>query len=402
MWKGKTLSVISAWVAVFLIVPVIFLTACGGKTEKKSELLLYEDGSEDAKGGAVSGSAVSSGAVSADEMEFDTTYVRKTTYKEEFSDTAEIKYTDTETLYIFEENAVLDDVKVKPSQKVKKGDVLAVYHVETSKTKLAKQKILVDQARANYESGLSALNSELSQARQELGQLESQTEKKVKQLEIKKIQKQIEAYKKQEKEVISQEKDYAELVQMQKKKNLVAKKSGTITKTAKSREGEDIDSSVKVIEMRSNNKWVLAVKDPESKLRYNMDVSLRLGKSMKDYETEITGKVITSGDITGVGETDEDGNAVVYIDVSDSDRKKYDFENQNVYVYAVSFSVEDALVVDADAVYNEAVDFSNKLYVMLVEDGKLHKRYIVSNYRTEKEYLVNQGVFEDQTLAILN
>ena len=133
-----------------------------------------------------------------------------------------------------------------------------------------------------------------------------------------------------------------------------------------------------------------------------MDVRLRLGKSVKDYKDEVKGKVITSSDITGVGETDEDGNAIVYIEVSDSDKKKYDFENQNIYVNAVSFSVEDALVVNAEAVYKESVDVSNKLYVMLVENGKLHKRYIVSNYKTEKEYLVDQGVFENQTLAILN
>lgn len=398
MWKVKMFPGMLAGAAVLVFVPVLFLTACGGKADEKSEILLYEAGNE----GTVSGSAVSGSTIRSDETEFDTTTVQKKTYKEEFADTADIKYTDTETIYIFEENAVLDEVKVKPSQKVKKGDVLAVYHVETSKTKLAKQKILVDQARADYESGLSALNSDLSQAKQELEQLSSQTEKKVKKLEIKKIEKQIAAYKKQEKEVVSQEKDYAELVRIQKGTTLVAPKSGVITKTAQAKEGEEIDSSVKIIEMRNSDKWVLAVTDPESKLRYNMDVRLRLGKSMKDYQDEVKGKVITSSDITGVGETDEDGNAIVYIEVSDSDKKKYDFENQNIYVNAVSFSVEDALVVDAEAVYKESVDVSNKLYVMLVENGKLHKRYIVSNYKTEKEYLVDQGVFENQTLAILN
>lgn len=395
MWKAKVF-------AVLLLVPVAFLTACGGKADEKSEVLLYEGGNEKDREGAASGSTVSGSMISVDETEFDTTTVQKKTYKEEFSNTADIKYTDTETLYIFDENAVLDEVKVKPSQKVEKGDVLAVYHVETSKTKLAKQKILVEQARADYESGLSALNSELSQARQELEQLSSQTEKKVKRLEIKKIGKQIAAYKKQEKEIVSQEKDYAKLVRMQKRTTLVAPKSGVITKTAQSKEGEDIDSSVKIIEMRNSNKWVISVTDPDSRLRYNMDVRLRLGKSMKDYKDEVKGKVITSSDITGVGETDEDGNAIAYIEVSEADKKTYDFENQNIYVYAVSFSVEDALVVDAEAVYKEAVDVSNRLYVMLVEDGKLHKRYIVSNYKTEKEYLVDQGVFENQTLAILN
>ncbi len=43
-----------------------------------------------------------------------------------------------------------------------------------------------------------------------------------------------------------------------------------------------------------------------------------------------------------------------------------------------------------------------KNFVYLVENGKLHKRYIVSNYKQEKTYLVNQGLEEGQTLAIVS
>ena len=42
--------------------------------------------------------------------------------------------------------------------------------------------------------------------------------------------------------------------------------------------------------------------------------------------------------------------------------------------------IEDALLVDADAVYEETENEEIKNFVYLVENGKLHKRYIVSNY----------------------
>ena len=208
-------------------------------------------------------------------------------------------------------------------------------------------------------------------------------------------------YKKGEKEVIDQEKSYAQLVRRQNKTKLVAKKSGVVTSTGREYVGDEIDASKKIVEMRSNNKWVLKVKDPESKLRYNMDVSVRLGKNMKDYQHEVKGKVITATDITGVGETDEAGDNVVYVEVSKADKQKYDFEKTNIYVYAVSFSVKNALVVDAEAINQESVEYTNKLYVNVLEDGKIHKRYIVSNYNTETEYLVEQGVSAGQTLAII-
>lgn len=415
MWKTEKrlrvpLRAAFLFFSAVLCLTVCSLTACSGR-EEKAEVLLYEaHGDEAASGSAVSGSFVSVG-----EDQIKTATVRKTTYKEEFADMAEIKYLDTDSLYISEENAVLDAVKVKPDQKVKKGDVLAVYHVETSKTSLQKQKLLIDQARADYEMGLSELKRTLSGMKEELGRMKSKSEKKMKQLEIGKMQKQIDVYKKGEKEVIDQEKEYARLLRMQKGTNLVAKKSGIITETAKSSVGEEIDSSMKIIEMRSNNKWVLRVSDPDSKLRYNMDVSVRLGKSVEDYREEVKGKVITTGDLTGSGGSDDEmggdmmwgededgsGGADVYIEIRDRDKKKYDFENQNVYVYAVSFSVENALVTDADAVYSESVDISNRLYVLLLENGKLHKRFIVSNYSTEKEVLIDQGVFEGQTLAVV-
>ncbi|MCI5882831.1 MAG: hypothetical protein PUG66_06715 [Clostridiales bacterium] len=381
MWKVKYIITIS--------MAILLLSACGNeKSQGTGEVLLYE------KEETASGSAIQ-------QEEYETTEVRQETYKEEYYDSAELEYTDTETIYIDDEDAVLDAVKVKKDQKINKGDVLAVYHVETSKTKLQKEKILVQQARANYESGLSNLQNALSQAENELMTVKNAAEKKIKQLEIKKQKEEIANYKKGEKDVIDQEKNYAQLVRRQNKTKLVAKKSGVVTSTGKEYVGDEIDASKKIVEMRSNNKWVLKVKDPDSKLRYNMDVSVRLGKNMKDYQNEVKGKVITAADITGVEETDESGDNIVYVEVSSADKKKYNFEKSNVYVYAVSFAVKDALVVDAEAINQEAVEFSNKLYVNVLENGKIHKRYIVSNYNTETEYLVEQGVSAGQTLAIL-
>lgn len=399
MWKTKMRRLACL---PLLLIPALLLSACGGGQSGQSELLLYEGTGDEAE--AVSSSAVSGSAIGADDLEFDTTVVRKTTYKEEVSCTAELEYTDTETLIIDDEDAVLDAVKVKKYQKVKKGDVLAVYHVETSKTKLEKQKLLIDQARADYEVGLSGLNQQLSQAQKALGSLTSKTEKKVKSLEIKKMQKQISAYKKGEKEIIDQEKDYAELLRKQKKTFLKAKKDGVILETeGKAFVGEEIDASTEIIKMRgSNGKWLLMVSGSDTEnLRYNMEVSVRLGKSAKQYDHEIKGKVITSGNLTGQETENEEGDSVVYIDVSKKDKKKYDFDNTNIYVYAVSFIVKDALVADVEAVQQETVDIRNRSFVYVVENGKLHKRFIVSNYRNEKEVLIEQGVFEGQTLAIL-
>ena len=46
--------------------------------------------------------------------------------------------------------------------------------------------------------------------------------------------------------------------------------------------------------------------------------------------------------------------------------------------------IEDALLVDADAVYEETENEEIKNFVYLVENGKLHKRYIVVTINRKK------------------
>lgn len=381
MWKVKFCSL--------ALIVVLILTACGASEGQKSgEVLLYE--------GEVTGSAID-----AAKEQYETTTVRREDYQEVFSDTGELDYTDVNTIYIDEEDAFLDSIKVKKGERVKKGDVLAVYHLETSKTKLQKQKLLNDQARANYESGLSNLYNELAQARKELNQLGTEAEKRMKNLEIKKMEKGIETYKKGEKDILKQEKEYSKLVSMQSKTNLIAKKDGVVTSVKREYVGEELDASKEIIKIRNNNKWLIKVNDPDSKLRYNMDVKVRLGKTMKNYKYEVKGKVITATDITGVNQNDDSGNSAVYVDVSEADKRKYDFENNNIYIYAVSFEVKDALMVDAKAICMESVGVTNVPYVYILEDGILHKRFVVSNYQNEKDYMIEQGVSENQTIAIV-
>lgn len=380
MWKAK-------WIPL-AVLAALALSACGGgNSSGDGEVLLYEE-------------EVSGGAVEATEA-YETVTVRREDYQEVYSDTGELEYTDIESVYINEEDAVLDSIKVKRDQRVRKGDVLAVYHLETSKTKLEKQKLVNQQARAQFESGLGSLKNSLSQAEQEYKSLSNAAEKKMKSLEIKKMQKEIEAYKKGEKELLEQEKDYARLVRMQSATKLVAKKGGVVTSVSKDMVGQDVDSSQKIVEFRNNDKWLIKVSDPDSMLRYNMKVKVRLGKNMKNYQHEVTGKVVTASDLTDAGSADQDANNTIYIDVSDGDKKKYDFRTNNIYIHAVSFEVKDALMVDARAVGSESVGFTNRSFVWVLENENLHKRFIVSNYNNEKDYLVAQGLSEGQTLAIV-
>ena len=81
-------------------------------------------------------------------------------------------------------------------------------------------------------------------------------------------------------------------------------------------------------------------------------------------------------------------------------------ENTNTSDYGDDISKAQEIAVispDTAEVIDTITDTEEiKNFVYLVENGKLHKRYIVSNYKQEKTYLVNQGLEEGQTLAIVS
>ncbi|MCR5796379.1 MAG: efflux RND transporter periplasmic adaptor subunit [Eubacterium sp.] len=380
----------------------LLVTGCGSEEKKQEKAYLYEGpvADETASGGAVSGEAVSAAAL-GDATEYETTVVKKGSFKEEFNNTADIEYTSTSTIYIDQEDAILDSIKVKKNQLVKKGDVLAYYHVETSKSKMSKMKIENEQARAEYEKGLSALQTDLNNAKKQLSYLTDSVAKKMQKLEIKKKQSEIEEYKKREKEVKANEKEYNKLLKMRSKTPLISKKTGKVVDVNRSVIDEELDASTEIITLRNNDKWKLRVADANNQLRYNMDVEIRLGRKLNDYDHILKGKVVTTTMLTGVEDLDSEGNNKVYIEVSKADRKKYNFEDYNIYIHAVSFEVKDTLLVDANAINEEAYEHYNKSYVYLLENGKLHKRFIVSNYHNDKVYAVSQGLEEGQVLALV-
>lgn len=136
-----------------------------------------------------------------------------------------------------------------------------------------------------------------------------------------------------------------------------------------------------------------------------MTVDVGLGNTSDNIKYHLKGKVISTDNLLDSGEEDmaaaEEATSQL-IQIAKSDRQKYDFTKYNIYITGTNLKIEDALIVDADAVQEEADGEETKLFVYVLENDKLHKRYIVSNYRQDTYYLVNQGLKEGQTLAILS
>lgn len=376
-----------------LLIGCMLLCSCGEK-KNTSEVLLYQDEGASEK-----------------EDEFKTTKVKRGVYEEKVSEVGELYYTDENVVTIDEEDAYIDKICVKHNQKVKKGDVVAIYHIETSEASLKKKKLQIEQARTQYDSGLRSKQSEVLAKEKSIKSLTSEAEKRIARIELKQMRNEYKQMVKEGSEIRKQEKDYQELLRKQKKTNLKAKFSGRVIEPANADQFSDEPASGEVLmKIRNEDEFLISVKDELGKLRYNMKVDIGLGTTSEEIKYRLKGKVISTTNLregdSGMEETEltegegGSGNSQL-IKVSKSDMKKYAFKKYNLFVTGVTLRIKDALLVDAEAV-NEKVENDNvKLFVYLVENGKLHQRYITSNYKQDKLYLVNQGVEEGQTLAIM-
>lgn len=373
------------WLAMFLAC-VFLITACG-ETQKKSEVMLYKP-EKDTK----------------QQEHYKTTKVKKDTYEEKISTTGSLYYQDEKAISINDSRAYLDKICVKENQKIKKGDVLAIYHVKYSDISMEKKKLEVEQARAEFDTSLNGKRNEVLEKQRSIKNLTNESEIKIAKIQLQRLKREYKDIQKTEKDILKQERNYQALVQKRKSATLRSKYSGIAGDVVSVGEiGEETVTGDTLMVIRDEKNFLIQAEDGAG-MRYNMTLDIGLGSTPGQVKHHIKGQVISTDNLMGgeggFGESEEASSQLIKI--SEQDRKKYDFKKYNIFISGVSMRVEDALIIDAKAVQEEIENEQTKLFVYLVEKGKLHKRYIVSNYKQETYYLVNQGLEEGQTLAILS
>ena len=373
------------WLAMFLAC-VFLITACG-ETQKKSEVMLYKP-EKDTK----------------QQEHYKTTKVKKDTYEEKITTTGSLYYQDEKAISINDSRAYLDKICVKENQKIKKGDVLAIYHVKYSDISMEKKKLEVEQARAEFDTSLNGKRNEVLEKQRSIKNLTNESEIKIAKIQLQRLKREYKDIQKTEKDILKQERNYQALVQKRKSATLRSKYSGIAGDVVSVGEiGEETVTGDTLMVIRNEKNFLIQAEDGAG-MRYNMTLDIGLGSTPEQVKHHIKGQVISTDNLMGgeggFGESEEVSSQLIKI--SEQDRKKYDFKKSNIFISGVSMRVEDALIVDAKAVQEEIENEQTKLFVYLVEKGKLHKRYIVSNYKQETYYLVNQGLEEGQTLAILS
>lgn len=377
------------WLAMLLLC-ALMVTACG-EQQKKSEIMIYKAENTKKK-----------------QEHYKTTKVRKDTYEEKISTTGSLYFQDEKAVSIQDSRAYIDKICVKNDQKVSKGDTLAIYHVKYSDTTMKKKKLEVEQARAEYDNNLKSKRNEVLEKQRSIKNLTNDSERKIAHIQLQRLQREYKDIQKSAKTIEKQEQEYNELVQKRTRATLKSKYTGTVGEVVSIGElaGESVTGDTLMV-IRNEKDFLVQAEDGTG-MRYNMTVDVGLGSTSDDIVHHVKGKVISTDNLMDGANQENDNPGTMtpedtsqLIQIAKEDREKYHFEKYNLFIRGVSMKIEDALLVDVKAVYEEQDNDRTKLFVYVVENDKLHKRYIVSNYKQDTCYLVNQGLEEGQTLAIL-
>lgn len=284
-------------------------------------------------------------------------------------------------------NPVFVEYLVETNEDVKEGTPFANFRIDYDAVALEEKELQRTRAKEFYLSELKAKQSAMEESENTINSMSTGFDKQISILALKKKKLDYEKYKLISEENFSnQEKELADYKNNLTITQLLAPMDGTISYLEEMKEGQEIDRNKKLIIMYSKDIVQLEVSDEAGYLRYNMEVTIEVGSidGVKTYN----GRVISSPNILSNGLS----AGVAYVELLDAPEDI--LWTSNITVHAKPVLMENVLLVASSAVlFNQ-----QSPYVVILEDGKLHKRYFTSGGNNPAHYWILQGLEEGQTV----
>ncbi len=342
MWKAK--------VSIIIIVSVM-LAGCSQSVQNQSEALLYTE------------------EIVKEELE--TTVVQKKTYVQEAFANASVYYTKQSVISMNIADATLETIEVKIGDKVRKGDVVATYKVDFSKAEMERQRMRIQNARLAYRSSYTSLLNRINEQKRKVKNAASSQEKLQQKNILNQLNEQLKQKKNEEQAINRQESALQSRISRASQTKLYSKYNGIVTDVMDLGAGEDVNeygydgAGRDIVTLRTGDDFLIEIDHTGFStavvdlLRYNTEVTIALGSDRNDIHHRMKGKVISSENLVDDDIYDlysdelDDGYSESMIRISKADQKKYSFKKTNIYVEYERLRMDDCLVVDQDAIYQE-------------------------------------------------
>lgn len=284
-------------------------------------------------------------------------------------------------------SAVFLKYLVRTKDKVKKGTPLANFSVEYDEVALGEKELQLKIAQKDYEKNLKSFQTAITELEKNLYMITNYTEREINELKLQKLKIQYKEYiLSTEDNLNKQKKELDEYKSNLSVTQLIAPMDGIISELVDKKEGDNVSTNETLVTMYSTDSLDIQVTDNNGVIRYNMDVAIEVGK----HPVSIKGRVTSCPYILPDGLN----NGIIHIKPLEiPDRVNW---NSEINVNIDSIRMENVLLVDKKAVLTDA----RGTYVIILENGSLHKRYFVSGANNTDKYWVLQGLEEGQAVII--
>lgn len=343
-------------------------------------LLLWGCGQKTAESGLLADAIAS-----PEDIHYKTATVELFDYQ--LTDTASVSpvYPVTTSIYWEGGDARYAETLVKTGQKVAAGDILMTFEVAAQASEMAQLELQLKRARQDYAAGAEKRQAAIARE-EERAATATSFDLQIAQLTVEKLRAEYDQFVYTSEWEISQLKEQIGQLKAQVENNTIkAPCDGVIDYVIRCNAGDRVTTTAPLVKMHSEDVVLLQVSG--SDLRYNMSLTVEQGKTAN--KLTYTGRVISAQNILPAGIT----QSKTYIALDQPlDRNA---THRNLTACFVSKEICNILVTDRSAINGAGAE----TFVYVLEDGTLHKRFVVIKRDSGQQVWILDGLTEGQILV---
>lgn len=339
---------------------------------------------------AQSDSLISQELIKTETVNYQDTVVAETgVYERSYNARGSLYYPHTYELYCETDNATFVEYTAARKQEVKKGDVLAVFHVEVDEVALAEARLALENSRTEYEQQKKVQEEALKELTEVLSETKDPYERELLTLRMESQKLSFEKYcYEQEYRIRDLERDIAEKEEFMSRNTLVSPFDGVVTDLVYKREGEKVYNGEVLVTLYRTDVVLLVIDNSSEYFRYGMDVTVEYGAPKN--RKAISGRVVAAD--TMLPSELKQGKAAIELYGYDGNEKKF----INPSAKAESVYLENVIALPRRAVVLDG----GKQYVNKLSDGMVRKRFVNVALSAPGTVWVLQGIDAGDTLIL--
>ena len=313
---------------------------------------------------------ISPDKITGNTVNYKTAAVEEGTYEKKVTANATAYYPSRVNVRYEGAKARFVEYRVRRGSEVKKGDVLAVFTVETDEVAIAEKELQIRRAKEAREEKLSQLEASLASLRASLRDAQSADEAEILSLRVTRAELELEKYDFQSaRELASREKSLAELMATYENQQILSPIDGVVDDIQYLRDNEAVYSGTWLMTIYDPTEVLFSVKDEQGQTRLGMRVTVSVGPN--NSRVTGTGRVVAS--FNAVPDHLVGKLVLVRVTEYDEDEVKSLKSLTRPTAEYVPVHLENVLVVNRAAL----TLYGGRYYVYkLAEDGMVSKRYV--------------------------